>query len=26
MYKLPHDSKKFYTDVVDNVDREIKLT
>jgi hypothetical protein len=26
MYKLPHDSKKFYTDVVDNVDKEIKLT
>ena len=26
MYKLPHDSKKFYTDVVDNVDKEIKLS
>jgi hypothetical protein len=26
MYKLPHASKKFFRDVVDNVDREIKLT
>ena len=26
MYKLPHDSKQFFSDVVDNVDREIKLT
>jgi hypothetical protein len=26
MYKLPHASKKFFSDVVDNVDREIKLT
>jgi hypothetical protein len=26
MYKLPHDSKKFYTQVADNVDKEIKST
>jgi hypothetical protein len=26
MYKLPHDSKKFYTDVAKNVDIEIKST
>ncbi|AGE53730.1 protein of unknown function (DUF1390) [Paramecium bursaria Chlorella virus IL3A] len=26
MYKLPHDSKKFYKDVAENVDNEIKIT
>jgi hypothetical protein len=26
MYKLPHDSKKFYTQVANNVDKEIKST
>ena len=26
MYKLPHESKKFYTQVADNVDKEIKST
>jgi hypothetical protein len=26
MYKLPHDTKRFYTQVADDVDKEIKLT
>ncbi|AGE58570.1 protein of unknown function (DUF1390) [Paramecium bursaria Chlorella virus NYs1] len=26
MYKLPHESKKFYKDVAENVDNEIKIT